>query len=242
MTILVDRIKELRSIAGLSQEEMAALLNMSRLTYRGIELGSREPKRSELKKIADIFETTVEELESEWSDEVPHIPDSKYSKMMHTILYILSKCAWKPNFGKIVLNKLLYFADFNYYEKHFETITGEQYVKMPMWPVPKNIDTVLAGMERNGLIQQMKSTYYGYDQRRFIPLVSPDLWAFNGNEIQEINTVISKYGDKTGKWLTEYSHEDMPWKATKEVGEVIEYGLVHYRSPLYSVVEQYGDD
>jgi hypothetical protein len=63
-------------------------------------------------------------------EEIPR--DHPLYKMMQTILYILSKCAGKPNVGKIVLNKLLYFADFNHYEKYWESITEDKYIKMPM--------------------------------------------------------------------------------------------------------------
>jgi len=58
--------------------------------------------------------------------------DHPQYKLMQTILYILSKCAGKPNVGKIVLNKLLYFADFNHYEKYRASISGDVYIKKPM--------------------------------------------------------------------------------------------------------------
>ena len=54
-----------------------------------------------------------------------------FYKFKQVLLYILNKCGQKPNVGKTVLNKLLYFADFNYYEKYFESITGVEYVKLP---------------------------------------------------------------------------------------------------------------
>ena len=40
--------------------------------------------------------------------------------MKNLILYILGKCGQRPNIGKTVLNKLLYFSDFNFYEKDGE--------------------------------------------------------------------------------------------------------------------------
>lgn len=55
-----------------------------------------------------------------------------HRKLKHLILYILGKCGQKPNMGKILLNKLLYFSDFDYFEKTGEAITGTIYRKLPM--------------------------------------------------------------------------------------------------------------
>jgi len=59
-------------------------------------------------------------------------PTDPQAKLKNLILYILSKCGQKPNMGKILLNKLLYFSDFDYYEKTGDSITGSLYKKLPM--------------------------------------------------------------------------------------------------------------
>lgn len=148
MNYLSKKIKDLRSYANLSQEQMADFLQMSRVTYANLEAGKRDIKKGELEKIAQVFETSVEDLLSKTIKKTKITNDHPLYKMMQTILYILSKCAGKPNVGKIVLNKLLYFADFNHYEKYWSSITDDIYVKMPMGPVPKSIDGVTALMEK----------------------------------------------------------------------------------------------
>ncbi len=68
-------------------------------------------------------------------------------KFKQTFLYILSRCGQKPNIGKTILNKLLYFADFNFYEKNGEhSITKASYIKMPFGPVPSVMDGVIFEM------------------------------------------------------------------------------------------------
>gem|GEM_PF-5318874 len=62
-----------------------------------------------------------------------------------------------------------------------------------------------------------------------MPKVSPQLKEFDLQALAEIDYVINQYGDKTGKWLTEFSHGDIPWKVTKTIGQEISYGLAHYR-------------
>ena len=128
-----NHIKTLRTSANISQEQMANMLGMTRITYTHIESGKREPKPSELQKIADFFETSVEKI-LDHSQKSPVVLNStlEHTKLTETILYVLSKCAGKANFGKIALNKLLYFIDFNYHEKYHTSLTGASYIKMPM--------------------------------------------------------------------------------------------------------------
>jgi hypothetical protein len=94
---------------------------------------------------------------------------------------------------------------------------------------------ILEEMEADELIKRFDAEYFGFTQKKAIPLKDPDMLGFNGKQIEIIDKVISEYSDKNGKWLTDFSHEDMPWKATKEMMQPIEYGLVFHRSPAYSI-------
>ena len=243
MTYLSQKIQQLRKQSGLSQDKMAELLDMSRVTYNQIETAKRDLKKSEIEKIADIFETTASELIDKPIKKTKKITsDHPLYKMIQTVLYVLNKTAGKPNVWKIVINKLLYFADFNHYEKYRTSITWDNYIKMPMWPVPKNIDWVLALMQKSDMIQEITNNYYEYTQTKYIPNTVWDRSAFSVTEIEEINDVINRYWDKNGKRLTEYSHWDMPYQATKNIWDEISYRLVHYRSPVYSVSERVDED
>jgi hypothetical protein len=130
----------------------------------------------------------------------------KHYKFKQAFLYLLNKCAQKPNIGKTVLNKLLYFADFNHFEKYYESITGVDYVKMPRGPVPQVMDTVIAQMEAENQIRQLEVPYFQYTQQKIMPLVEPDLSMLNGQELAELDYVIDKYGDWNAEKLSEWSH------------------------------------
>ncbi len=234
--MIAEKIKKLRTDTGLSQEELARLINISRPTLSQIELWERELKADEIQRLAEVFEMpTSEFFPSTISETRVERKDDPHNKLKHLILYILGKCWQKPNVGEIVLNKLLYFCDFNYYELTFESITWTTYLKYPMWPVPSDMKTLLEEMEADGLIKRFDAEYYGFTQKKAIPLIEADMIAFNGKQIEIIDQVIAEYSDKNGKWLTDFSHEDMPWKATKQMKQPIEYGLVFHRSPVYSV-------
>ena len=239
MTYLAKRIQQLRKQSGLSQDKIAELLNMSRVTYNLIETNKRDLKNTELEKIAEIFETTVSELIDKPIKKTKKITsDHPLYKMIQTILFVLHKTAGKPNVWKIVINKLLYFADFNHYEKYWESITWDIYIKKPMWPVPKNMDWVIALMQKADMIQEISNNYYGYKQTKYIPNALWDKGVFNVTEIEDLDEVINNYSDKTWKQLTDFSHWDVPFQATTNIGDEISYNFAHYREGIYSVANK----
>jgi hypothetical protein len=79
------------------------------------------------------------------------------------------------------------------------------------------MDTILPQMEKESLIKQMEIPYFGYKQQRILPLIVPDLSVLNATEIQDIDEVIAKYADKSADRLSDFSHGDMPYKATKNI-------------------------
>jgi len=240
-----EKIKKLRQDANMSQDDFAKALEVSRVTFSQIEQGERELKHSELIKIATLFEMSLDNLVAE-EKEVPKIEkkskdEDPFYKFKQVFLYILNKCAQKPNIGKTVVNKLLYFSDFNFYEKYFQSITGVEYIKLPKWPVPKIMDLVLPQMEQEQSIKQIEVPYFHYTQQKILPLVLPDTSILSAIEIQEIDNVVNMYSDKSADWLSNWSHGDMPYKATKKIGDTISYRLVGYRDPMYCVTERVDD-
>lgn len=60
--MLGERIKELRTENGLSQEKLAKCLNVTRVAVSKWETGDRQPNIDMLKKIADYFEVSTDFL------------------------------------------------------------------------------------------------------------------------------------------------------------------------------------
>ncbi len=56
------RLKQLREETGLTQEELAKKLNISRGTYAHYETGKREPNFETLQNLASFFEVSVDYL------------------------------------------------------------------------------------------------------------------------------------------------------------------------------------
>ncbi len=257
-TQIGKRIAGLRKRKGYSQEDLATFLNIPRSSVAQIELGNRNVSVIELlllaevlgfsidKFLADQYETETvislaeEPVPSNYNVRIS-APLLNINKLKNILSYILQKCGGKPNVGETVLYKLLYFADFNYYERYEDHLTGAQYCKYAYGPVPQGIDDIINQMIDNGQIQRIKTVFHGFPQTKFIALQAADLTTFSAAEKEVIDKVIEQFSDWSAKKISDYSHDDKPWRATDE-NEVIDYELVFYRRPPYSVREYEEDE
>ena len=252
-----QRITELRKMKGLSQEDLAKSVKISRPSLAQIELGNRGVDILELQKLSLILEFSLddfmskdfsasqeveckEEKKAKKEEERISVPTLQISKFKNVLLYILERCAGKPNVGETVLYKLLYFSDFNYYELFEEHLTGAKYHKLPYGPVPQKLDTIIGQMIEKGQLQRVKTEYHGYPQTRYLPLEKADLTELRASEKEIIDRVIEQMSDWSAAAISNYSHMDMPWLASKQ-GEEINYELVFYRDAPFSV-RNYGDE
>jgi len=252
-----QRITKLRKMKGLSQEDLAKSVKISRPSLAQIELGNRSVDILELQKLSFVLEFSLddfmskdfsasqdvdgkEEKKAKKEEERTSVPTLQVRKFKNVILYILERCAGKPNVGETVLYKLLYFSDFNYYELYEEHLTGAKYRKLPFGPVPQKLDTIINQMIDKGQLQRVKIDYHGYPQTRYLPLEKADLTELRASEKEIIDRVIEQMSDWSAAAISNYSHKDMPWLASKE-GEVINYELAFYRETPFSV-RNYGDE
>jgi transcriptional regulator with XRE-family HTH domain len=233
-------IKKLRKKFGMSQEELARRLDMSRPTLINLEKGNRPLKLEERKKIEKIFEIVRSHETEPESDVRIEIPQKKLDKFKQVFLYILEKVGSKPNVGLTVLYKLLYFIDFDYYEKYEEQLMGLTYIKNHHGPTPKEFIKVIEEMKKKEEIEEVKSQYFTFEQRKYLPRINADLSKLNGREIEMIDSVLARLSNKSATELSDYSHADVPW-ITHEDGENINYESVFYRNDPYSV-RQYEDE
>src|SRR5665811_263971 len=164
-----SKIKQLRDNANISQQDIADKVGVARATYAGLESGRRDPNLTEIRNIAEFYqiapsglidntESLVEEPVAPYSfnDTSSYIeprdinPQINPEKLREVLLYVLGKVGAKPNVGETVLYKLLYFIDFDYYEKFGKSITGLTYVRNHYGPTPvKLFEGIVEGMRKN---------------------------------------------------------------------------------------------
>ncbi len=243
------RVAAFRKLKGLSQEELSRRIGISRPSLAQVEQGNRNLNVLELQKLAielgfsmdkflaKDFQLT-EDLETEAVESKQEvrisIPKLQVGKMKNVLLYLLERCAGKPNVGETVLYKLLYFADFNYYELYEEHMTGARYRKLPYGPVPQKLSSLLNRMIDDGDLKRVKTAYHGFAQTRYLPLEKSDLTQLKASEKEVLDKVIDQFSDWSASAISDYSHKDMPWLASGE-GDDIDYELAFYREAPYSV-------
>lgn len=243
-------IQKERGKRGMTQEYLAAQLGISRPTFMQIERGERELTVSEAKTLAKIFDVSLEdflagraakhavEIKKASAKKEPRVrirvTEKNLEKFKQVLLYILNKAGSKPNVGETVLHKLLYFIDFDYYEKYEQNLMGATYIKNHHGPTSVELGLILADMQKNGELEAVKSKYFTYSQKKYLPLKRPNLDALSAREIEHIDGVLARLSDKNAGEIEMYSHEDIPWKSAQD-GKSLSYESVFYRDERYSV-------
>lgn len=248
-TMLSEFIKQQRLKNGFNQSFVAEHISVSRPTYLEIEKGARDLTITEAKKLSDLYGLSLDSFlnqqeikavvqkdqeKSLKNDIRISIPQNNLEKFKQVLLYILTKIGSKPNIGETAIYKLLYFIDFDYYEKYEEQLIGAKYIRNNYGPTPVHFKKVVEDMIKNNQLEKVQSNFFEYPQRKYLPKVSPNLSKLNGQEITHINDVLNRLSDKTAKELSAYSHTDTPWM-TKKQGEFLDYESVFYRDSVHSV-------
>ncbi len=250
---LGGRIKKLREEIGINQQKLAKHLGVGRATLSQIENGERKITAQELVELSKIFNVSIDVLlEQKKEPEIIvgkktkkrrtksqiriNVPQKNVEKFKEVLLYILNNVGSKPNIGETVIYKLLYFIDFDYYEKYEEQLIGATYKKNYYGPTPIEFKQIVSEMVKKKDISRVINKYFSYPQTKYLPLRTPDLSILKATETEIIDDVLSRLSDMNATQISEYSHNDVPWLTTEEQ-EIIEYESVFYRTKAYSVRE-----
>lgn len=227
-------LKLLRQQHNITQEAMSEKLGVSRPTYIQIERGEKEPTVSQARTIARLFDTN-EKQETEKKTQIPQKGMIQFNpqRFKEILLYTLEKIGAKSNIGETALYKLLYFMDFDFYEKFGRPLMGATYMKNHHGPTPKQFKPIADEMIEKGELERVKSKYFQYDQKKYFPLRKPKFDAFTVGEIKHIDEVLARLSDKNASELSSYSHEDIPYIAAENQHD-IDYGLVFQRTGAYA--------
>ena len=252
-------LKKLRQENDVSQEFLAEKIGVSRPTYAQIESGARDMSVKEAQKLARFFGLTLENFlagkkipESKVELEKPKkikiqkfesrvsVPQEKVEKFKEVLLYILERIGARPNIGEAVVCKLMYFIDFDYYEKFEEQLIGAKYIKNHFGPTPVAFPEIIAQMEQNGDLTHVTKKYFQHDQKKYLPRRSADLSNFSAQEKELIDWEIERFKNFNAAKMRDYSHKDVPWIGTDDL-QPINYEAVFSRTDEFSV-RQYDDE
>lgn len=249
---MITIIKKLRKKNGYSQAELSDLIKVSRPVFAEIEKGHKDLTITQAKKLAKFFGLSlIDFLDNKIPKEAEliikkekkakkegsmriSVPEKNIKKFKEVFLYVLGQVGAKPNVGEGVLCKLMYFIDFDFYEKYEKQLMGAVYIKNHHGPTPVGFPKILSEMKKKGEISAVVNQRYRYQQKKYLPLREPDLSIITAEEKKHIDWVLARLSNKNAVEMEEYSHRDVPWISAEDQS-VIDYETVFYRTSDFSV-------
>jgi len=236
-----SRIRQLRMERELSQDDLAKALGVHRQTVSLLEQGKRELTAIELDTLTKFLQISYDDVLAPLQQKPKERTAQsgmrfQPEKLCQLLLTLLQQVGGFANVGETVLYKLLYFCDFNQYEKTGHSITGMTYKRMQFGPVPQlsHFAPVMEMMLQKRQVEKVQHEYYGMPQTRYIPLCDPSPHMLSEEEQCTIQNVVKDLGHLNATQIEEYVHGDVPWEAT-EPNKAIDYELVHWRTEPYAL-------
>jgi DNA-binding XRE family transcriptional regulator/uncharacterized phage-associated protein len=220
----IQKIKEFRIKKGLSQEQVAQAIGVSRPTYTAIEAGKKENlDLDEAQKLASFFGITLSELASGTIEDI-----EKYKQMILSYLRMSISTSRGGRVTKTKLAKLLYLADFAWFYDHLESMSGMQYKKFTYGPVPDTFFRVLDELEGDGKIRVDRT-----NEGERTPILISELESnknekittISADELKLMEKIAEKWKDKNTQEIVTFTHNQLPYAICRD-NEVIPYELI----------------
>jgi len=152
-------------------------------------------------------------------------------KLMELALYVAEKSRNDPRFGSTKLNKILFAADFAYYGAKGQSITGSKYIHIANGPAPEGMKIVLETLTSLQKANIETTEYFGYTQKRLVPLVGANTSIFTSEELTFVDEYIQHFLPFNGSQLSEWTHKLLPWLLT-DYKEEIPYNCIFMLNDL----------
>ena len=125
--------------------------------------------------------------------------------------------------GKVKLMKLIYFLDFLHLKTYGSPITYDDYINLEHGPIPSTIKNLIDSADDdidNSILADTVSIEKSDELniRRIIPkrkLTERDRQYFSETELDILNKVCRRFGEKNTKYIEDESHKEAAWRETK---------------------------
>src|SRR3989339_1253634 len=219
----VGILTNLRKQRGLTQEQLAGKIGITRQSYLAIEKGKRELTISEANIVADMLGVTIDQL----ADGI--IPDDeKYRQMIFA--FLRSGVEVDGKITKTKLAKLLYLADFGWFYENLKSMSNMPYRKILYGPVPDPYFRIIEELFENGDIQ--------IEQKQGGAVLISETKAGIRNEIDRLSKkeqafiakIAKNWQGKNTQEIVKFTHDQLPYQVCF-MGEVISYELITQEDP-----------
>jgi putative transcriptional regulator len=213
---VVNNIETIRNEHGLTQEQVADVIGVSRVTYINVTKGRRDLTTNELEKLAAFFDVPVAELFDQPRN------NEKFKQMY---FYILRR--FGEGIPKTKLAKLLYLSDFSHFYDNLLPMSGVRYVRREYGPVADIFFELTEDLYDKG-----KINIEPLDYALIIKLTSKNQEdnLLSDEEKSLIDRICSYWKDRRTSEIVNFTHEQKPWKMCRD-GEYIPYSLIIQEDP-----------
>lgn len=122
------------------------------------------------------------------------------------------------------INKLLWYMDFLCYKAYSVSISGNSYTHSTYGPTADDYELIISVMLKDALIGKSEVVVHDTVREQLKSLTPCDKSIFSDDEIKVMDFVLNKFKDFKCSKISEYSHEEAPYKNTVE-GQKISYTL-----------------
>lgn len=221
-------IKSLRTEKGLSQEEISQKIGVSRSSYITFEQGKTELNFPQMAKLANIFGISLEDIERGIRPNY-----EKYKEMILAFLRSIATADGK--IPKTKLAKLVYLADFSWFYKKLESMSGMQYRKIQYGPVPDSFFRAIDELEESGKIVIDRKTREGKEMLLIAESesnVNEKISTLSKDELLLIRNIAKKWNEKNTNEIVNFTHNQLPYLISRD-NEIIPYELITQEDPEY---------
>jgi hypothetical protein len=117
---------------------------------------------------------------------------------------------------KTKLLKLLFYVDFKYFKEFNVSMTGMQYARLPLGPVPEDFNLLIGVvLEADSSIQLEERVIANREGEVLVSSTPYEQSCFNESEVKIIQEINSRFLNFTSSEIKEYSHKEKAYIETK---------------------------
>jgi uncharacterized phage-associated protein len=159
-----------------------------------------------------------------------HIMARIHEKKYKNAIVFFARKIQNGTLGKLKMMKLLYYLDFDFFEKYGTSVTHDEYLRFENGPVPRMAEKILKEMNGTDIRITKRKIKEGLNDQQHIEACTDfDINVFTKEELLMLEEVASKWEKFTGSEMKMATHGEAPWISTKP-NEVIDYNLAYYRN------------
>lgn len=160
--------------------------------------------QSFLEELHDLLETIVSQSPSVLNG----FRVFDIDRLAHMTIYF----AGGMKLWKTMLMKLLFYSDFNHFNKYALSISGAVYARLPQGPALDKYLYILGLMEDEGYIEIREEPIGRFEGEVIYALIEFNRSLFSQDELQTLEAIKKRLDGKTSQELSHISHQEPAWK------------------------------